>query len=181
MRGLLNSAEFVELPSQIRVEIGEVVETRPPGISLVAICSGDEIWRTVLPGFAPDVASAAVDINTVDYRITPFGQLLAIAGEERAYLIGTADGAVRRELPMGSTGRASSLDFLSVFALRSAPLLVIASAKVVWLVDREAEPRTEFRYEGLVQSVREGASGEVVASVYDVTNPSLPVVDYVLG
>lgn len=80
------------------------------------------------------MASAAVDINTVDYRIAPFAQLL-----------------------------------------------VIASAAVVWLVDRDAEVHAEFRYEGLVHSVREGAPGEVVASVYDVTNPSLPVVDYVLG
>ena len=179
MRGLLNSAEFVELPDHIQVEIDEVHETRPPGISVVASRFGDELWRTVLPGFAPDVASAAVDINTVDYRLAPFGELLVIAGEERAYLI--ADGAVRRELLMGSTGRASALDFLSVFELRSAPLLVIASAKVVWVVDRNAQVRTEFRYEGLVHSVREGAPGEVVVSYYDRENPSLPVVDYVLG
>ncbi|GLZ32757.1 hypothetical protein Lesp02_49450 [Lentzea sp. NBRC 105346] len=185
LRGLLNSEEFLELNDDVRVVVDEVdvmMSTRPPNVSLVAVEGDRELWRTVLPDFAPDITSAEVDNHTVDYRAAGWesGQLLVVAGEDRAYLIGYVDGRVKRELPLGATG-ISTVDFVGIVELRHGSLLAVASAKVVWLVNGQAEIVGEFRYQGPVDSVRAGQPNELVVAFYDVENASWPVVDHVIN
>ncbi|WP_189257920.1 hypothetical protein [Lentzea flava] len=172
------------MTGDVRVAVDEVdviMSTRPPNVVLAAVEGDRALWRTVLPDFASDITSAAVDNHTVDYRAAGWdtGRLLVVAGEDRACLIGYGDGEVKRELSLGATG-ISTVDFVGIVELPRASLLAIASAKVVWVVDVRADVVGEFRYQGPVQAIREGRRGELVISFYDVENASWPVVDQVI-
>lgn len=184
MRGLLNSADFLDLPDGTRVEIDDVhvvMSTRPPDLEMVARHDGDVLWRAQLSEFDPDVTSAAVDINTVDYKAVYWqaGGYLVVAGETRAYLVRALDGQKCAELEIMMTG-VSSVDFLEVVELSQLPLVAVGCPKVVWLVDDHARVVGENRFAGPITAVREGRPGELVITVYDVENDSLPEVDHVI-
>ena len=184
MRGLVNSAEFFDLPDGTRVEIGDVhvaSSTRPPDVEIVARHGDDVVWRADLPGFDPDVTSAAVDINTVDYKAVHWraGGYLVVAGETRAHLIRVVDGQKRAELELAMTG-VSTVDFLAVVELSGLPLVAICCPKVVWLVDDHARVVGEHRFAGPITAVRERLPGELAVTVHDVENDSLPEVDHVI-
>jgi hypothetical protein len=87
---------------------------------------------------------------------------------------------LRNKLELGTTGVAS-LDFLDVRRLEKSDVLLIASPRVLWLIDRQGHPHGAYRYPGPIESVAERIRGELSVAVYDVENANLPVIEHTIS
>lgn len=185
MRGTLNAEVTFPLHSGAEVAIDGVeldAAGRVASLDFIAEQGGVELWRTLLSGMEPDSTTMASDINTVDYKVFewPVANLVVVAGEAQACLLRSADGVVQRVLRLGMTG-VSSLDFIEIRELRDSELLVIVTSKVAWLVGPTGVAKGPYEFGAPIESVLLNDKGEVVLRVYDVGDPALPIVEYVLG